>query len=123
VLQAAGGRDADTLLVTSANREDKATVAANLATALALSGRRVILVCADLRWGRTHELFGLSNGVGLTSVLSGRTTLAYGLRDTRVGGVQLLSSGAADLRPGGDVAVARPAAAPGSSSAVARTSW
>jgi len=93
VLQAAGGRDVDTLLVTSASREDKATVAANLATALALSGRRVILVCADLRWGRTHELFGLSNGVGLTSVLSGRTTLAYGLRDTRVGGVQLLSSG------------------------------
>lgn len=95
VLQAAGGRDVDTLLVTSAGREDKATVAANLAAALALSGRRVILVCADLRWGRTHELFGLSNGVGLTSVLSGRTTLAYGLRDTRVAGVQLLSSGPA----------------------------
>jgi polysaccharide biosynthesis transport protein len=99
VLQAAGGRDVDTLLVTSPSREDKATVAANLAAALALSGRRVILVCADLRWGRTHELFGLNNGVGLTSVLSGRTTLGYALRDTRVGGVQLLSSGPATSDP------------------------
>jgi succinoglycan biosynthesis transport protein ExoP len=99
VLQAASGHDVNTILVTSSGREDKATVAANLSAALALSGRRVILVCADLRWGRTHELFGLSNGVGLTSVLSGRGTLEYGLRDTRVGGLQLLSSGPATADP------------------------
>jgi len=95
VLHAASGRDVDALLVTSSIREDKATVAANLAAALALSGRRVILVCADLRWGRTHELFGLSNGVGLTSVLSERASLASALRDTHVGGLQLLSAGPA----------------------------
>jgi polysaccharide biosynthesis transport protein len=95
VLQAASGRDVDTLLVTSSGREDKATVAANLAAALAMSGRSVILVCADLRWGRVHELLGLSNGVGLTSVLSGRATLAYALRDTQVRGLQLLSAGPA----------------------------
>lgn len=99
VLQAASGHDVNTILVTSSGREDKATVAANLSAALALSGRRVILVCADLRWGRDHELFGLSNGVGLTSVLSARGTLEYGLRDTRVGGLQLLSSGPATLDP------------------------
>jgi succinoglycan biosynthesis transport protein ExoP len=100
VLQAASGHDVNTILVTNSGREDKASVAANLSAALALSGRRVILVCADLRWGRTHELFGLSNGVGLTSVLSGRGTLEYGLRDTRVGGLQLLSSGPATPDPG-----------------------
>jgi polysaccharide biosynthesis transport protein len=99
VLQAASGHDVNTILVTSAGREDKATVAANLSAALALSGRRVILICADLRWGRTHELFGLNNSVGLTSVLSGRGTLEYGLRDTRVGGLQLLSSGPATPDP------------------------
>ena len=99
VLQAASGHDVNTILVTSSGREDKATVAANLSAALAMSGRRVILVCADLRWGRTHELFGLGNGVGLTSVLSGRGTLEYGLRDTRVGGLQLLSSGPATPDP------------------------
>jgi polysaccharide biosynthesis transport protein len=95
VLQAASGRDVDTILVTSPGREDKATVAANVAAALALSGRRVILVSADVRWGRTHELFGLNNGVGLTSALSGRATLPYAVRDTRVPGLQLLSSGPA----------------------------
>jgi Mrp family chromosome partitioning ATPase len=95
VLQATSGRDGNTILVTCSSREDKTSVAANLAAALAMSGRRVILVSADLRWGRIHEPFGLNNGVGLTTVLSGRGTLAYGLRDTRVGGLEVLSSGPA----------------------------
>jgi capsular exopolysaccharide synthesis family protein len=100
VLQAAGGRSADTLMVTSATREDKATVAANLAAALALSGRRVILVCADLRGSRTHELFGLSEGVGLTSVLSDRSSLRSALRDTNIPGLQLISAGRSVPDPG-----------------------
>jgi capsular exopolysaccharide synthesis family protein len=100
VLQAASGRNADTLLVTGATREDKGTVAANLAAALALSGRRVILVCADLRGGRTHELFDLSEGVGLSSVLSDRSTLEYALRDTGLRGLQLLSAGRLVPDPG-----------------------
>lgn len=100
VLQAASGRSADTLMVTSATREDKATVAANLAAALALSGRQVILVCADLRGSRTHELFGLSEGVGLSSVLLDRSSLGSALRDTDVPGLQLISAGRSVPDPG-----------------------
>jgi polysaccharide biosynthesis transport protein len=100
VLQAARERNADTLLVTSATREDRATVAANLAAALALSGRRVILICADLRRGRTHELFGLTKGVGLSSVLSDRSSLGYALRDTDISGLRLLSAGPSVPDPG-----------------------
>jgi succinoglycan biosynthesis transport protein ExoP len=95
LLQIAGWREADTLLVTSPGREDKTTVAANLSAALALSGRRVILVSADLRQGRVHELFGLDNSIGLTSLLTGEATLANALRDTEIKGLQLLSSGPA----------------------------
>jgi polysaccharide biosynthesis transport protein len=95
LLKVAASRDTDTLLVTSLGSEDKTTIAANVAAALALSGRHVILVCADLRWGRTHELFGLSNEVGLTSVLSGDASLAGALQDTEVRRLQLLAAGPA----------------------------
>jgi polysaccharide biosynthesis transport protein len=60
----------DALLVTSANPgEGKSTVAANLAVVTAQSGRRVILVDADLRRPSLHRFFGLTNSLGMTSLL------------------------------------------------------
>jgi capsular exopolysaccharide synthesis family protein len=56
--------------VTSASSGDgKTTTAANLAVSMAEAGQRVVLVSCDLRKPRIHEFFGLSNGVGFTSVL------------------------------------------------------
>ena len=101
VLQAAALRGANTLLVTSPAAEDRATVAANLAAGLALSGRRVVLVCADLHWGRTHDLFRLENRIGLTSVVHGDAALADALAATEVHGLQLVSSGPASPDPSG----------------------
>lgn len=69
-----------TLMVTSAVQgEGKSTTAANLAVAAALGGKRVILVDADLRRATIHRLFGLKNQIGLSSVLTGRATLADSL--------------------------------------------
>ena len=99
VLQAAALRHANTLLVTSPSREDKATIAANLAAALALSGRSVVLVCADLRSGHAQALFGLENRLGVTSVVRGEATLADALADTEVPGLQVLSNGPASPDP------------------------
>jgi succinoglycan biosynthesis transport protein ExoP len=99
VLQVAGWRRANVLLATSPSREDKTTVAANLAAALALSGRRVVLVGADLRWGRTHALFGLDNRPGLANVVNGDAKLADALRWTEVSGLQVLPGGQADFDP------------------------
>jgi capsular exopolysaccharide synthesis family protein len=99
VLQMAAWRRANVLLVTSPSREDKTTVAANLAAALALSGRRVVLVGADLRWGRTHALFGLDNRLGLTNLVNGDATLADALRWTEVSGLQVLPGGQAYFDP------------------------
>jgi capsular exopolysaccharide synthesis family protein len=99
VLQVAAWRGANVLLATSPSHEDKTTVAANLAAALALSGRRVILVCADLRSGRMHALFGLDNRLGLTNVVNGDTKLSDALRWTEVSGLQVLPGGQAYFDP------------------------
>jgi non-specific protein-tyrosine kinase len=55
--------------------EGKTTTVANLGVALAWAGQRVIIVCCDLRRPRIHEFFGLSNGVGFTSVLLGQASV------------------------------------------------
>jgi tyrosine-protein kinase len=69
-----------TLMITSAVQgEGKSTTAANLAVAAALSGKRVIVVDADLRRATLHRAFGLKNKIGLSSVLTGRSTLAESL--------------------------------------------
>jgi capsular exopolysaccharide synthesis family protein len=64
------------LVVTSPGPKDgKSTTAANLAIALARAGQRVILVDADLRVAGLSKMFGMREGAGLTSVLTGAIDL------------------------------------------------
>lgn len=60
------------IVVTSANpAEGKTTVASNLALAFAEFGRPVLLIDGDLRKGRLHEVFQVSNAWGFSDVLAG----------------------------------------------------
>ncbi len=66
-----------TLQITSATAgEGKTTTVANLGLLLAQAGKKVVIVSCDLRRPRLHELFGLSNEVGVVSVIRGETPLA-----------------------------------------------
>jgi non-specific protein-tyrosine kinase len=66
----------ETLIVTSAAPdEDKSTVLANLAVTMAQGERHTILVDADLRRPGLHEIFGVGNDRGLTTMIVGETTL------------------------------------------------
>lgn len=82
------------LLVISAEPEEgKSTVAVNLGLTVAQTGSRVILIDADLRRPALHELFDLSNEVGLSSVLVDEVALEDAVQDGRFPNVKVLTSG------------------------------
>jgi capsular exopolysaccharide synthesis family protein len=59
------------LLADTGTGEGRALVAANLAVALAQAGDTTLLIDADLRQSRQHELFGVSNASGVSTFLRG----------------------------------------------------
>ncbi|GAA3323884.1 polysaccharide biosynthesis tyrosine autokinase [Paeniglutamicibacter sulfureus] len=63
------------LVTSSVPGEGKSSVAANLAIAIASTGRPTILIDADLRRPVVTDVFGLPGGAGLTDVLSHHATL------------------------------------------------
>jgi len=64
------------IVLTSATpSEGKTTAASNLAAILAQKDTRVLLIDGDLRRPNVHHRFGLNGKIGLTTVLTGATTL------------------------------------------------
>ncbi len=59
------------MITSSISGEGKSFAAINLASVLALSYKRTLLIGADLRKPRLHTEFGLPNAVGLSSFLAG----------------------------------------------------
>ncbi len=88
------------LVVTSPCPGDgKTLVASNLALALAMSDHRVMLVDADLRRPRIHEVFGEEREGGLTNLLVGDAGVATLVRRTSVPRLDLLTSGSLPPNP------------------------
>ena len=71
----------------------KTFVAANLATILASSGKRVLLVDADMRKGRLHTLFGISRDGGLSELIAGSKESGEVIHATGVPDLDFISTG------------------------------
>lgn len=89
-----------TILLSSAGaREGKTLTAVNTAIVFAQMMDRVLLIDADLRRPRCHEIIGCNNGPGLTEVLTGFSSLQESVQKTRVKGLFFLSAGVAAPNP------------------------
>jgi polysaccharide biosynthesis transport protein len=99
-LQFALPPNAKTLLVTSAAPgEGKSTFVSNLAIALAQSGKRILVVDADLRAPMQHRLFGLKDRMGLATVLGGEDLVELAIVPTGIPDVDLLPCGPIPASP------------------------
>ncbi|WP_156294035.1 tyrosine-protein kinase Wzc [Serratia oryzae] len=82
------------LMISGASPEiGKTFVNVNLATVIAQTGLRVLIIDADMRKGYAHELMGLDLGVGLSDILSGQTSIEQSVRQTSIKNLQFLSRG------------------------------
>ncbi|MEO7649850.1 MAG: polysaccharide biosynthesis tyrosine autokinase [Bryobacteraceae bacterium] len=85
------------VLTSSAPGEGKSTVASNLAVAMAETRRRVLLIDADLRKPRLHEIFGIAPDRGLSDVLESESDVAVGpsdaIRPSGIKGLDILPAG------------------------------
>jgi capsular exopolysaccharide synthesis family protein len=88
-------RPITTLLVTSAAQgEDKSIVLANLAVTLAQTGNRTIIVDGDLRRPTQHEIWGVPNDRGLTTMMLEDAAMANPpLCPTEVENLSVLTTG------------------------------
>lgn len=83
------------ILITSPSpSEGKSTTSANLSVVMAQTGKRVIIVDADLRRPTQHKIFGVSNNQGLTTaLLDTETPLENHIQESIVPNLRVLTSG------------------------------
>ena len=83
-----------TLLVTSAQEsEGKSTTALALAMAVSRSGKRVLLIDADMRSPSVHKMVGCGNDKGFSNLLAGDEFSPQSIIDTQLSGLSVLPAG------------------------------
>jgi capsular exopolysaccharide synthesis family protein len=82
-----GGHPLRSVLVTSAQPEEgKTTVAVCLALRMAATGKRTLVVDADLRRPMVHQLLRLDNSTGLMDVVAGDVAAVKAIREVDAAG-------------------------------------
>jgi capsular exopolysaccharide synthesis family protein len=89
------------VLITSAvPSEGKTVTAINTAISLTQTGKRVVLIDADMRKPRVHSVFALGNAMGLSSFLTGSAVLKDVLHESSVPNLFVLPCGIIPPNPG-----------------------
>ena len=87
------------LLTSSIKLEGKTFISANLAITMAGLGKRVLLVDADMRKPRIHQLFGLKKSPGLSDLLVGEAPPKSVIQATHIKNLQVITSGTTSPSP------------------------
>jgi chain length determinant protein tyrosine kinase EpsG len=86
-------------VISGARGEGRSYIAANLAMVFAQLGERTLLIDADLRNPRQHQLFGIEGRIGLSAVLSERAGPEAVQRVTPIPNLSVLPAGARPPNP------------------------
>lgn len=73
--------------------EGKSTTIANIAVAFAQNGKKTLLIDADLRRPIQHKQFNCSRRSGITTYMTGQTTLRSAIQETIVPNLDILTAG------------------------------
>ncbi len=73
--------------------DGKSTLSGNLAVSIANSGKKTLLIDADLRRPTVHKVFGLENKVGLSAVVALGTPIDEAVQPTEVENLSILTCG------------------------------
>ena len=87
------------VITSSGAGEGKSTTATNMAVAFAQSGKKVLIIDADLRKARLHEHFEVSNLEGLTNAIVDKKPLDGYFRKTSVENLSLITAGITPPNP------------------------
>ncbi|MEC9094824.1 MAG: polysaccharide biosynthesis tyrosine autokinase [Planctomycetota bacterium] len=96
----AQGKTNQIIQITSPTPGDgKSTLAANLSISLAQSGKRVLIIDADLRRPTVDYLFGVDSKNGFAAVLSGNAEINDAILDSEVDGLSVMPAGSRPSNP------------------------
>jgi capsular exopolysaccharide synthesis family protein len=87
------GKSLAVLFSSPAPKEGKSTAIANLAVSAANSGRKVLLVDADLRRPVQHQIFQVEREPGLSNALVGEVPINQAIKKTLVQGLHIIPCG------------------------------
>ncbi|MBS4209168.1 CpsD/CapB family tyrosine-protein kinase [Bacillus sp. FJAT-50079] len=95
-----GEKKGRNILITSAGKQDgKSTTAANIAVSMVQQKEKILLIDGNLREPNIHNIFKSSNETGLTDVLTGKSTFENAVYPTKIGSLDILTSGPIPSNP------------------------
>lgn len=89
------------LITSSVPGEGKSFISSNLATAFSQTGESTLLIDCDLRLGRVHKIFGVSNDKGFSNLLVGKDVVdcAEYIKKTAVPDLYVIPRGSVPPNP------------------------